>query len=66
MGSGTSNKINDFVCNPKDVKKKKTRDLKNVTVTKYSHCFFLNTVPPSCIVILGIFRPLQIELDNGN
>ena len=33
MGSGINNEINEFLCNPKNVKKEETRDLKNVTVT---------------------------------
>ena len=33
MGSGINNKINEFFCNLKEVKKEETRDLKNVTVT---------------------------------
>ena len=32
MGSGINNKINKFLCYPKDFKKEETCDLKNVTV----------------------------------
>ena len=33
MGSGIDIKIDEFLCNPKDVKKEELTDLKNVTVT---------------------------------
>ena len=41
MGSGINNKINECLCNPKDVKKR-NNDLKMLRSRKYSHCLFEN------------------------